>query len=132
MTDDTERDWRESAYLSKENWPEAIPNDGPKREYGPYTWGRISHEDPNALDDYPASHPDAASVGDVYLGDVCPYCGVPLAWTEQVVLLTGESGIFGDVDDLQEPTPAYHTDCWEQRREEGGNVKGTKTLEEYA
>jgi hypothetical protein len=37
---ETDRDWRKSAYLRKENWPEAIPWTGPRRAYGPYSWGK--------------------------------------------------------------------------------------------
>lgn len=116
MTND--RDWRESAYLRKENWPEAIPEMGPKREYGPYPWGRKTHDDPHDVDDYPNSHVDAASVGHYYMGDVCPYCGVPLSWAEKVVTIEGDCGEFSDVDDHDDPTPAYHPECWKERQAE--------------
>ena len=129
MNDD--RDWRESAYLRKENWPEAVPNCGPSREYGPSAWAKKSHYDPEDIDDYAASHPAAASVGDVYMGDVCPYCGVPLAWTEKVVLITGTSGIYGTVDTVEAATPAYHPECWDRRVEQGATPKGIKTLTEF-
>jgi hypothetical protein len=130
-TDTDDRDWREWAYLSKSRWPEAIPNCGPAREYGPKPWGRKTHYDPEGLDKYPASHPGAASVGDAYMGDVCPYCGVPLAWTERVVLITGTRGIYGSVDAVDEPTPAYHPECWDERVAEGATPKGIKSLTEF-
>jgi len=109
------RDWRESAYLRKENWPEAIPWTGPKREYGPYPWS--PPDDPT--DNYPHTHPDAGSVGDTFLGDVCPWCGVPLRWDETVVLKeSGEKDVFHELNDLDSPKPAYHPDCWHERRAE--------------
>lgn len=111
------RDWRESAYLKKENWPEAIPPMGPKREYGPYPWGEKAHHDPRDIDDYQSTHPDAASIGETYMGDVCPYCGVPLDWAnDEVVLLDGSRGTFCDINEIGEPEPAYHPKCWLERQ----------------
>lgn len=126
-----ERDWRRSAYLTRDNWPEAIPWTGPKRRSGPYPWGRPRHDDPYDLDDYPDLHPDAASVGGSYMGDVCPYCGVPLPNNQDVVLITGERGELCDVDDLHDPTPAYHPDCWRERQAEMHGLENT-TLDDYA
>lgn len=111
-----DRDWRSWAYLQKDNWPECIPWYGPKREYGPYPWSVPDHDDPDDLDDYPHMHPDSASVGDTYLGDVCPFCGVPLRWDEEVVLLDGSRGVFHEINELEEPEPAYHPECWAERR----------------
>ena len=113
------RDWRSWAYLRKEHWPEAIPEMGPKREYGPYPWGKKGHHDPDDLDDYPNSHPDAASVGETYMGDVCPYCGVPLDWIRDTVVTTdGDEGPFHEVNEIGNPVPAYHPECWRERRGE--------------
>jgi len=127
----SDRDWRKAAYLRIENWPEAIPPMGPKREYGPYCWGEKRHHDPHDLDGWPHSHPDAASVGDSYLGDVCPYCGKPLDWLGEVVLITGEKGVFAEVDETDDPTPAYHTDCWNDRQAEKHGLENT-TLSEWS
>lgn len=123
-------DWRKSAYLRVENWPEAIPPTGPKREYGPAPWGQKTHDDPHDLDDYPNSHPDAASVGETFLGDVCPYCGKPLDWFGEVVLIDGTRGTFADVDDVGDPTPAYHPECWRDREAERAGLENT-TVEEF-
>lgn len=106
-------------YLTKSNWPECIPWMGPKREYGPYPWGEKIHSDPHGLDEYPASHPDAGSIGETYLGDVCPYCGVPLDWmNDEVVTLHGDRGVMGDLFDLQEHIPCYHPKCWSERNQQ--------------
>lgn len=115
---DDPRDWREWAYVRAENWPEAIPWTGPKREYGPYPWGRPDHDDPHGLDTYPHTHPDAASVGENYLGDVCPYCGTPLRWDEVVVQREDGRGRLCDLDDPSDPTPSYHPQCAAERRQE--------------
>lgn len=114
----TDRDWREWAYLRKENWPEAIPWCGPKREYGPYPWHEPNHHDPHGLDDYPFSHPDAASCGDTYMGDVCPRCGVPLRGDETVVNHRGTEGMLWDVSPDENPVPCYHPECWRERQAE--------------
>lgn len=108
--------WRKNAYLKKDNWPEAIPPMAPRREYGPYPWGQKHHHDPHDVDDYPSSHPDAGSIGHEYLGDVCPQCGVPLSWEEEVVTIQGNQGYFYDVNDLDSPTPAFHPECWKTRK----------------
>lgn len=126
----SDSDWRKWAYTQASNWPEAVPWMGPKRRYGPYPWGRPTHDD-EGLDDYPHRHIDANSCGDGFLGDVCPYCGVPLRWTEEVYLIDGTFGIFGAVDETDDPTPAYHPDCWRERQaEKHGNENTTRT--EYA
>ena len=109
------RDWRRSAYLRKENWPEAIPEMGPKREYGPYPWPLPDH-DPEGIDKYSHMHADAGSIGDTYLGDVCPWCGVPLSFSEEVVLQSGERGIFHELNEVDNPVPAYHPSCYMKRR----------------
>lgn len=124
MTDD-DRDWRKWAYRRAENWPEAIPWTGPKREFGPYPWGRPSHHNPGDVDRYPSSHPDASSCGEAYIGDVCPFCGVPLRWNETVVLITGEQGAFHEVDQVDDPTPAYHPGCWRDREAEFHGLENT-------
>lgn len=127
---DSDKDWRSWAYLQKDNWPECIPWTYPKREYGPYPFGKKTHHDPHDLDTYPASNPTAASVGETYMGDVCPWCGVPLDWLEDVVLITGARGTFADVDDSDDPTPAYHPDCW-QAREAERRRPTNRTLTEF-
>lgn len=114
MSDD--RDWRASAYLRRENWPEAIPEMGPKREYGPYPWGQKTHHDPHDLDDYPSHHADAASVGGKYAGDVCPYCGVPLKNDEEVLNQDGRRGTIWDLAHDNVAVPLYHPDCYHERR----------------
>lgn len=111
-----DRDWRYSAYLSKENWPEAIPWTGPKREYGPYPWGEISHHNPHDVDTYNWSHPDAASVGGPYMGDVCPMCGVPVPCDEEVVNIRGSDGKLFEVSPNENPVPVYHPECWKDRQ----------------
>jgi len=126
----SDRGWRESAYLQATNWPEAIPEMGPKREYGAYPWGRKTHDDPHDVDEYPNSHPDAASCGDTYLGDVCPYCGVPLRWDEPVSTIDGQQGQLHEVDDLNDPTPAYHVECYRSRQAEIHDTEGT-TLQDF-
>jgi hypothetical protein len=110
-------DWRKSAYLRKENWPEAIPNCGPKREYGPYPWAEPTH-DSEGLDTYPFSHPAAASIGDYYMGDVCPQCGVPLRYDENVITLDGTEGVLHEVSPATDPVPCYHKECHAERRAE--------------
>ena len=120
------KDWRYSAYLRKENWPEAIPGMGPEREYGPFPWGEVDH-DPSDKDKYPHTHPAAGSIGTEYLGDVCPWCGVPLSWSEEVVLQSGERGVFHDLNELSNPVPAYHPQCYMKRRGEG-----SEELESFA
>lgn len=112
------KDWRSYAYLQKDRWPEAIPWMGPKREYGPTPWSEIHHENPFGIDTYPHYHPYASAVGDPYLGDVCPYCGQPLSWTEKVTLISGETGQFHEIDQVDDPTPAYHVGCWKARQAE--------------
>jgi hypothetical protein len=123
-------DWRASAYLRKENWPEAIPVNGPKREYGPYPWGKVRHEDPHNLDNYPFSHPAAASVGDVYMGDVCPRCGVPLRYDERVVTRSSRKGELHEVSPDTSPKPCYHPECWKDREAEKHQLTNT-TLAEF-
>ena len=110
------RDWREWAYLKKERWPDAIPEMGPKRLYGPYPWGEKYHYDPHDLDSYPNSHPDAASVGDFYMGDVCPFCGVPVSLDSELVNIHGERGAGWDISPDDDPIPIYHPDCWTERK----------------
>lgn len=126
----SDRDWREWAYLDASRWPEAIPEMGPKREYGPYPWGQKTHHDPHDVDDYPNSHPDAASCGDTYLGDVCPRCGVPLRWDEEVYTIGGTRGVFHEVDELDSPTPAYHIECYRDRQAEIHGLENT-SLEDF-
>lgn len=105
----------DGAYLRTENWPECIPWTEPTREYGPYAWRPPTHDNPGGIDTYPNSHPDAASVGHDYLGDVCPFCGVPIAWTETVVTTEGVRGVFADITAVGDPIPAYHPECWDER-----------------
>jgi hypothetical protein len=114
MTDD--RDWREWAHLHTEHWPEAIPWTGPRREYGVYPWCEPTH-DQYGVDDYPQCHPDAASIGYDYRGDVCPMCGVPLPMTEDVVTKVGNRGKLADVSPDGHPVPSYHPACYEERQE---------------
>jgi len=115
MPDDATYESRESAYLRKENWPECIPNCGPKREYGPYPWPPLTH-DGAGVDDYPDLHVDAQSIGAMYHGEVCPWCGVPLQGDEQVVTLEEEAGKLNDVSPVRDPATAYHPDCWNTRK----------------
>lgn len=110
-----DRDWRSWAYLDADNWPEAIPAMGPKREYGPWPWPEPTH-DPEGLDPYPDSHPNAASIGDLYLGDVCPWCGVPLRWDQTVVLIDKTRGVFHEISAIDDPAVAYHPGCHAERR----------------
>lgn len=127
----TDNDWRESAYLNKENWPEAIPPMGPKREYGPYPWSEKLHDDPHDLDDYPTHHPDAMSIGYRYGGDVCPRCGVPLENDTEFVRQDGERGTIWELARDDVTVAVYHRDCWNRREAEKHGVEN-KTLEEYA
>ena len=129
MTQDN-RDWRESAYLTKENWPEAVPPMGPKREYGPHPWGQINHENKYGIDEYPFSHPAAASVGEMYMGDVCPICGVPLRYDETVVNIRGKKGELYEVSPDKSPLPCYHSDCWDERKQQIAQ-KENKQLTEF-
>lgn len=127
LTTPDDRDWREWAYLTAENWPEAIPNSGPHREYGPWPWSSPTHDDPHGVDRWPASHPDAASVGHSYMGDVCPYCGVPLNRRETVVLIDGMEGQFAEINPVAEPEPAYHPECWSERQHEVASADPAQT-----
>jgi len=111
-------DWRDYAYLTKSNWPEAIPWMGPKREYGPYPWSGPVHDDPHNVDTYIHTHPDAASCGPYCMGDVCPYCGVPLSGKEGVYKITGESGRLDEITENRNPKPCYHPECWDKRQAE--------------
>ena len=111
MTDD----WRESAYLDADNWPEAIPAMGPAREYGPHPWGEPTHDHLLPTDTYPYTHPAAASCGGTYAGHVCPYCGVPLRLSERVVTNDRTRGLLADVTDERDPGPAWHPECFRER-----------------
>ena len=71
MSGDRQRDeqrWRKTAYLHAENWPEAIPPEGPKTEYGVYPWGQPSH-DQYGIDEWEFTDSDQQ----VYKV-VAPYC----------------------------------------------------------
>lgn len=126
------RDWRESAYLQKSKWPEAIAWDGPHREHGPKPWAYFAaYEGIDDVDEYPSSHTSAGSIGDDYLGDVCPYCGVPVRWTEEVVLEDGTEGVFAEISTLDEPEPGYHPECWRDRQAEKHGQENT-SLGEWA
>lgn len=127
---ESNQDWREWAYLNRENWPDAIPPMGPAREYGPYPWPEKSHYDPNDLDDYPNSHVEAASCGDTYMGDVCPYCGVPVRLDNELVNIHGERGQGFDVSPHDNPVPLYHPDCWTEREAEVKQIEN-QTLDQY-
>lgn len=121
---------RRAKYLQKENWPECIPWTYPKREYGPYPWEIPSH-DTEGVDKYMSYHVDAASLGDYYLGDVCPYCGVPIASTETVVKEDGTRGVLHEMDVIHTVgTPVYHPECWKERRAEL-NKRTNSALDEY-
>lgn len=119
----SEFDFRESAYLKAENWPEAIPWIGPKREYGPYPWGSKTHYDPHDLDNYPSGHPDAASIGGVYPGDVCPSCGVPLKNNETVRNQSGREGIIWDLAQDSVGVPLYHPECGKEREAQENSIE---------
>lgn len=114
----TDRDWRKSAYLKRENWPEAVPWTGPRREHGVYPWGESDVE----ACEYPQHHPDAASISHDDLGDVCPWCGVPIRYYGETIRLhTGTKGELCDLLDLNEHEPAFHPDCyveWKGRDEQ--------------
>jgi hypothetical protein len=131
MSETDNRDWRASAYLNTENWPEAIPWYGPKREYGPYPWGESDHYDPHNLDEYHWTHPDAGSCGDIYMGDVCPYCGVPLRLDETAVNINGREGNLHVVSPDETPVPSYHPECWKERQAEV-HSRENQTLGDYA
>lgn len=126
-----ERDWREYAHLNAENWPEAVPNSGPRREYGVYPWGDPDH-DQYGIDDYPFSHPDAASIGHYYMGDVCPMCGVPLEGREPVITKTGKRGELLEVSHNDKPEPSYHPSCYDERQEELQRRQGQVILSEVS
>jgi len=130
MTEATERDWRETAYLTKSNWPEAIPPMEPKREWGPYSWSEPKHDNPHSVDDYHYTHPTAASVGELYMGDVCPYCGVPLKCDESVVNINGQTGQLIDVSPNEKPVPCYHRECWINRHKDIQEIEN-QTLGEW-
>ena len=117
------------SHLRVTNWPECIPWTGPTRESAADCWGRFV-SDRDIPGEYPSTHPAAASVGEPYLGDVCPECGVPLRWTEEVVLITGSRGIFADVDETADPTPGYHPECWEEYETESKQAQN-HTLGEF-
>lgn len=105
-------------YVSKDAWPECIPT-APATDGGvPSPWPEKSHSDPHGVDSFPHSHPAADAVGEDYLGSVCPYCGVPLKWDEEVVTPDGDRGVFYQVDDDSGPTVGYHPPCWTERRAE--------------
>lgn len=119
MTDDT-RDWRSWAYLQRSNWPECIPDQGPKRKHGPYPWNRGYSDATVDGEPYPWSHPDAGSIGHEYLGEVCPRCGVPIhAERETVVTTGGERGTVLELTDMDDPEPVFHTECYAVRKGEG-------------
>lgn len=123
----SERDWRESAYLRVEDWPEAIPGMGPRREYGPYPWGESYDE----YSEYPSSHPDAASVGGRFMGDVCPECGVPLAFDETVLNEHGTKGDLASVSPNENPVACWHPECWRDRESRKARAEN-RTLAGYA
>lgn len=107
-----------SDYLQWENWPECIPWMGPQEEYGPYPWGDISHENPYGVDEYPHTHPAAGSLGDLYMGDICPQCGKPLRYNATVVNIRGTRGELHAVSPDENPIPCYHPGCWADRESE--------------
>jgi len=115
--DQHDRRWREDAYLTAENWPEAIPYIGPRTEYGVYPWGKVRH-DQYGIDNYSWSHPDAASIGYEYLGDVCPMCGIPLKSSEYVITKWGDRGELLEVSPSSDPVPSYHPHCYDERQEQ--------------
>jgi hypothetical protein len=115
-------DDRSSAYLRQEHWPDCIPWTYPKREYGPTPWSAPAHDDSDR-DDYPPYHSDAASIARC-MGDVCPYCGVPMTYDEDCITIDGETGVVADSwpdefggGELADPT--YHPDCYRERRGDG-------------
>lgn len=93
-------------YLQAKNWPECIPDD---------EWGDPDH-DPHGLDEYPHSHPKAGSISGNYMGDVCPWCGVPLRMDEKVCTINMVCGELGDV--TENADPCYHPNCWAERQQE--------------
>lgn len=126
---DDSRRWRETAYLHAKNWPEAIPWDGPKTEYGVYPWGEPSH-DQYGIDNYPWSHPDAASISYEHMGDVCPMCGVPLRMDQIVITKTGAKGELIEVSKSEDPEPSYHPHCYDERQEKL-QEKQMRTISEF-
>jgi hypothetical protein len=108
-------DWRQFAYLSKSNWPKAIPEMGPAREQGPEPWAVADHDD-RGLDDYPTHHIDAMSIGSRYGGDVCPWCGVPLRNDETVVDQSGREGTIWDLARDDVTVSVYHPNCRKERQ----------------
>jgi len=130
----SDRDWRAWAYSSYDNWPECIPPMGPKRKYGPYPWGEPRHDALEDIDRYPFSHPDAASVGHDYWGDTCPWCGVPLAFSETVVRATdGKRGTLHEISPCEDPVPTFHPECWNEREAKRAQTDpNTTQLGEYA
>lgn len=122
---------RATAYLSVEHWPDAIPAMGPKRESGPYPWPEKQHADPHDVDQYPAHHVDAMSVGGPYGGDVCPYCGVPMAYGDDAIDADGRTGTVGELDGGDVSKAFWHTECWSERTAEIAGLENT-TLDAYA
>jgi len=89
-------------------WPDCIDD-----------WGEKSHDDPNDVDSYPAFHPRAAHVGKMFFGDVCPFCGTPLSWGEEVRLGDGIEGTLGNLIGIQNhDRVAYHPKCYYRRQGE--------------
>ena len=111
MVTDSDNRWRETAHLREKNWPEAIHAIGPKTKHGVSEWGKPHTEH----DNYPRSHPAAASVGGSYMGDVCPECGVPLRFDETVVNANQVRGNLLDVSPNENQVACWHPECWRER-----------------
>lgn len=82
-------------------------------------WPEKDHDDPDDVDNYPTFHPRAAHVGRMFFGDVCPFCGTPLSWGDEVRLGNGTEGTLGNLIDIQDhDQPAYHPKCYYYRQGE--------------
>jgi len=119
------------SYLTASDWPEAIEQADTDTDTAPEPFAEKSHDDPFDVDRYPASHPDAASVGDVYLGDVCPWCGTPIRCDMTVVNSEGETGHMMDVSPNDDPIPCYHPLCWWRRKKKLRPI-AHRTLDEFS
>lgn len=106
----------QGAYLRKANWPECIPWTEPTREYWPQAWWGPTLPGDDSPDTYNSSHPAAGSLGDLYFGDVCPYCGVPVRMDEEVIGEDGTRGEVWDVSPDEDQQPVYHRECYMERR----------------
>lgn len=60
---------------------------------------------------YPIYYLDAASLSDLHGGDICPRCGEPLKYGEEVVSYSGERGTVLELAEKDVSVPLYHPPC---------------------